>query len=421
MNFDLIKNKTLRGNIVSLLSVQLMNYLIPLLLIPLLGNKLGREQYGVFALSQYISTFFILLCDYGFVYSGPLQVSANQKNHDYLCELFSVVTVIKLCLVAVTLFISSILIYFSSISQVEKIVFFFSFLAVFGNAITPLWFLQGIQNLKWYVIINFISKLLLIGSIFFLVDSKDDLKLTAIVFYSLSALTGISIFIYSKIKFSIRFRKVNFLRLKEEIKNSSMMFASVFFSSFYINGTAIILKFLSRDNSIIADFSVAEKIVRAVTYFFNPLTSAFLPFVSKIFIVDKQQGIYVFDKFLKLVILFTTITTVVLYFLSDVVLYNLFDKSYSNTLLFIYIMLPVIIAGNVASMIGNNLYFQLKMYKQNAFIMFILALLNTILCFVLINKFDGEGACWSLTFTEIIGAILFYGGYKYWSKRNNLN
>ena len=93
------------------------------------------------------------------------------------------------------------------------------------------------------------------------------------------------------------------------------MFLSVFFSSVYINGTGVILGMLTND-AVLGHYSAAEKIVRAVTYVFTPISQAFFPFISKMFMVNKEMGKLLFFKFLNIIAALAAVATIVVYFMS---------------------------------------------------------------------------------------------------------
>ncbi|MGA8298128.1 MAG: oligosaccharide flippase family protein [Terriglobales bacterium] len=53
-------------NILWLFSLQGLNYLVPLAVLPYLVRVLGIERYGLIAFAQSFAQYFVVLTDYGF-------------------------------------------------------------------------------------------------------------------------------------------------------------------------------------------------------------------------------------------------------------------------------------------------------------------------------------------------------------------
>ncbi|QPK17019.1 oligosaccharide flippase family protein [Pectobacterium versatile] len=78
----------------SLFSVQGVNYLIPLLIIPHLVRTMGIDGFGKYSFVLAVVQYFIILSDYGFNLSASKQVAVHKDNKNYISKIF---TSVMLC------------------------------------------------------------------------------------------------------------------------------------------------------------------------------------------------------------------------------------------------------------------------------------------------------------------------------------
>lgn len=76
-----LKNKSVfLKNLISLATVQGLNYLLPLLTLPYLVRVVGVDKFGVLSLATVVIAFFIVVTDYGFNYTATREISLNKSN-----------------------------------------------------------------------------------------------------------------------------------------------------------------------------------------------------------------------------------------------------------------------------------------------------------------------------------------------------
>jgi PST family polysaccharide transporter len=412
--FSQIRKSPLLGNASSLMVIQLLNMFIPIIVMPILINRIGDVNYGSIAFAQYFSGILLIACDYGFVYTGPQQVSQNQDKNLLLNSLFNSITWIKLFFFFASILITIVFCsFYKGLTADESQVIYISLLAVIGNVLTPVWFLQGVQKLRALTIVTAVFKLLQLVLLVFCVSTKTDLILACWIFFGSSFLLGLVSFIYTTKKYALRFSFPEFVAIKDQLKRGYNMFFVVFFSSIYIQGTGLILGLVTGNNQTVAHYSAAEKIVRAITYLFNPFVQAFFPFISKMFLVSKEMGINLFFKFFRVLIVLTAICALVVFLSSGLIVHVLFDDTFEPSIMLIWILCPIIVFGNAGNLLGNNLFIQLGLERFTVIVTIFLAVLNTVLCLVFIRQFDSAGAALSLTIIEFLAPVLLFLYYRY--------
>ena len=147
--FQKDENRSLFNNFIALFILQLINYALPLLILPFLTQKLGPSNYGKIAWAQYAIQYLIIFTDYGFNFSATRLVSVNRNDKNYLHSVFSSVMFIKLFLLIISYGLLLGWILFSDFGKQEIFLLNISFLMVAGSVITPLWLFQGLEKMKW--------------------------------------------------------------------------------------------------------------------------------------------------------------------------------------------------------------------------------------------------------------------------------
>ena len=182
-----LAKKRLIGNITSLTILQIFNYALPLLLIPYLISILSAKLYGEIILAQTLVLYFIVLVDYGFTLSATRDIAVNRDNKEKLSEIFSLVMTIKLFLLLVSFVVFVLIVsLFDKFNNYQEI-YYICFIAVIGQALFPIWYFQGIEDMKYITIINISCKTFFTILTFIFVQSESDF-IYAPLFYSLGFL-----------------------------------------------------------------------------------------------------------------------------------------------------------------------------------------------------------------------------------------
>ena len=108
------------------------------------------ENFFAYSFVQY----FIMITDFGFGLSAVKDISANRDNILKRDEIFNAVIMAKLFLSFVCFIILCIIVITISKFRADCNIYFLTFLMVIGNAISPIWFFQGIEHMKYITFLN---------------------------------------------------------------------------------------------------------------------------------------------------------------------------------------------------------------------------------------------------------------------------
>lgn len=412
-------NKSLFNNFIALFILQLINYALPLIILPYLTQKLGPSNYGKVAWAQYAIQYLIIFTDYGFNFSATRLISINRDNKEYIQKIFNAVLFIKMGLLLLSYLLLFVFIQANSFGSQENQLLQISFLMVAGSVLAPLWFFQGVEKMKWVTIVNVVIKALLVIAVFVLVKNNSDVILTGGLLAGSQLLIGfcsliLALSIY-RFKISIPSTSEIFFQFKE----GWLVFLSTVFTSIYVTSNGFLLGEWTNDTAV-GYYTPAEKIVRAATSFFNPVMLALYPFISKKFSEDKSNAVRLFFKILIQVSVVTLIVSILLFLMAPLA-DDFLGKEYENSIEVIKWLAFIPFFGTAGALLSYHLFLNVGLRKTLPFILGGLALLDIVLCYYLIPIYQHNGAAMALFIIEVAAPIIYLIVYYFYSRRNAKN
>lgn len=192
-------------NFLSLSSIQMLNYLIPLATFPYILRILHADKFGLIVFSQAFIQFFVLFTDYGFNLSATQSISVNRDDAKKVSRIFSSVMSIKVFLMFVTFLVLLAIIFTFDKFSSEKVLYLITFSAVLGSVLFPVWLYQGLEQMRAIPFIQFIPRLISGVLLFVFVKKSGDYIAVALLYSASAIVTGIAGIIYGAVKFRIHF------------------------------------------------------------------------------------------------------------------------------------------------------------------------------------------------------------------------
>lgn len=312
-------------NFLSLVVLQGVNYLLPLLSFPFLFRVLGVERWGLVSFGYSLMQYFVIFTDFGFNLSGTKYISMNKgdlkKVNQYLNS--AMIGRLFLCL-ASFLFLILLIFCFDKFRQ-DATFYLLYFGVVVGNVMFPMWFFQGMENMKYITVFNMVAKSLSFLP-FFIFIREPNHYIYAPVFYSIGYISAgvISLyFVYKKMKMKWFFPSFQMVRLA--LKDSRAYFLSRASLSLFTTSNTFILGLIF-GNTMVGYYSAAEKLYQAYNQLLTPFSGVLFPHISK------TRDISFFKKVFKRVSTLNVLIVILVLALSSFIINIVYGTSAQETL-----------------------------------------------------------------------------------------
>ena len=409
------KHKILASNFVYLSLLQGLNLLLPLITFPYLIRVLGVEYFGLLSFSFAFVTYFQIVTDYGFNATGTRDISLVVDDYEKQNLVFNQIMSAKLFLVVVSFVVMMALVFSFKIFRTYWIIYFFSFGSIFGQAIFPVWYFQGIQKMKYITYLNLATKLIFTLALFIFVREKADFYLVP-VFNALGFIfAGIFALFYIRKDFNIRFKMQPLSGIIEQLQKSKYVFLSELKISLFTNTNTLILGILA-GNHAVGYFSAAEKLARAIGNFQTPISNTIFPYLSKEMTVDKLKTIQKIKKITLFgAILFSLIIMVCFCFAEQIIEIIYGRQMFAAVLIFrIVILIPLL--SFLDTMFGKQILLNLGKDKLYFRVILFATILNLGINFILTQFYQEIGTAISLLITQL---FIVFGMWFYAKKEIN--
>lgn len=393
-----IKSK-LFENIISLGTIKGLQYILAFVTFPYLVRCLQVENYGLIVFSQSIVNYCTLFSDYGFNLTGPREIAQNDTK-ELRGRIFQDIFTAKLFLFIVcTVVFWIILCVLSCFQKVDFVLYAVVYITVIGNVLFPVWFFQGIQQMRYITLVNVIARVFSVLGIFVFVHEPRDYVIAAF-FQSMTPLAAAACSWVVIIRnYPEALCRPSLSGAKQQIKSAWPIFASNIAINLYTASNIVFLGLLT-NNTVVGYFSGAKKIIDNVTQLFSPISQAIYPHVSKKVTESKESAI-VFLR--KVVVIFgggTFALSLFILVFATWIVRILLGSGYEQSVILLRIMafLPFLIA--LSNVFGIQTMLTFGMQKEFSRIIMMAAVFNTCLVLPMIYFFEGLGVCVSITLTE---------------------
>ena len=409
-------NKRLIENIISLFTIKGLEYILAFITFPYLVRVLQVENFGAVVFVQGIIQYFVLFTDYGFNLLGPKEIA----QHDSIKErgkIFASIFCAKLILLLIsTIVFICMLMGAKYINDIDITLYSVVYLMVIGNVIFPIWFFQGIQQMRYITIVNIIGRFLSVACIFYFVKAPSDYILAGLFQAIVPLIAGICSWIILWKKYREVFILPKFKNVKQVFIDAWEIFTSTIAINLYTASNIVFLGLLT-NNIIVGYFSGAQKIIQNINQLISPVTQAIYPYVSKTASNSKNDAL----KFLRKIVLIlgggNFIGSILIFIFAEWIVDILLGAGYEQSILLLRILafLPFIISLSNIFGIQTMLVFGMK--KQFNKVLLSAAIVNTVIVLPMIYFYQAIGVSVSMTITETFVTLSMYIVLK----NNNIN
>ncbi|MDR1200769.1 MAG: oligosaccharide flippase family protein [Tannerellaceae bacterium] len=276
---DLLK-KPMTQNFVSLVLLQGVNYLLPLVSFPFLFRVLGFERWWLISIGYALIQYFVLFTDFGFNLSATKYISVHRDDNVRVNRYLNSAFICRILLGFVGFIILFILI--STVGRFRQDASFYLlyFGIVVGNIMFPMWFFQGVEKMKYITIFNIVAKLISFIPFFIFIRKPEDYMLVPLFYttgYIFAGLVSIYI-IYFKER--MKWFLPTSAEIKFAFKDSSTYFLSRISVSVFTYSNSFVLGLVC-GNAAAGYYTAAEKLYQAYNQLLTPFTGVLFPYMAQ--------------------------------------------------------------------------------------------------------------------------------------------
>ena len=400
-------NSSLPKSIFFLGSLQAINYIVPLLVLPVIISGLGMTQFGVLALCVSITNYFVILVDFGFNMLATKEASENRTNNSYLSELFFKVISIKIIFSIILFFILSLLAQRVDIINDNIDILRILFLIVISQAINPLWFFTGLEDLQHFTIINALGRLVYLILIISLINSEGDIFYAALITSLVPLIVSLVLSLDAINKYNLKYVSLSLSRNIAYSKSSFDLFLTNIFTSIYINlPTIIVGQFFGY--SSVGLYATAEKIILAFKNIYSPISQAIYPYLANVASQSPQIAKNTIFRFLSWYIVLGLVMAIFIYVFSEEMVLLIAGNEYPGAIQLLKLMALLPLFFGVSNLFGTNTLLVFGYRKQFFYSLFLGSIFGGSALFVSGIMFSVDEVALSILITEVLICCIMY-------------
>jgi PST family polysaccharide transporter len=299
MLLRLIRHRLVKDTII-LFGVQVSGYVLPLVTLPFITRVLGPANFGLTAIGTALVLYFAVITDFGFAVTGTRQIAVVQGDAAKVSRTYSTIMLCKVCLM-----LACFLVLLGIVAAIPSLrahwpLYLLSFLQVVGLCLSPNWFLQGMQRMRYIAYSDYGAKIVSVILIFALVHRSSDYMIVAALqsgAFLISAGFGLLV-----VFTSLRLRLVwpHRADMKAAMISGWPVFLSMA-SMTAISSTNTIILGIMTSPAQVGFLNAAQRLIIAARSLTNPVTTAVYPHMSKLAANSRTDGL----RFLRKQVLWT--------------------------------------------------------------------------------------------------------------------
>ncbi|WP_298245923.1 oligosaccharide flippase family protein [uncultured Christiangramia sp.] len=392
-------HQILLSNFFSLSAIQVVGMVLPLITLPYILRVVGFDKYGVIVLAASLIAYFQSVTDFSFKITATRDVAKFKDSPQKLNIIYSRVLTVKFILLFVSLVIITSVVYLYPPFWNERAVFLLTMPLLFGYALFPEWFFQGIEKMKYISFLDIGIKIFFTICIFIFINKKEDYWIYPLLQSSGYIGAGIIGQIILAKKYKLKFYWLKGSRIRSTLKQNYPIFINQFVPTLYNNTTTFLLGTIG-SSSAVGIYAAIKKIVDLAVKLLNIVSRVFFPFLNR--------NHNAFSSYRRLFLYSTFALCFLIIVLSPVIFWYLNIDNPKN--IWILVILVIGVIGYAFYDVYGLNYFIVHQKDKLVMNSTILAsLIGLIFAGPLISYFSIIGAALNLTISRTsMGGILFF-------------
>jgi O-antigen/teichoic acid export membrane protein len=400
-------------NVASLFSVQIANFLLPLLTVPYVVRIIGPDKLGLLNFSQAYVTYFSLLINYGFDMAAVRSIAANREDKEATNRIFSQVMAGKALLWVLSTIIFAIVTMANPEFRGNLFLHVCTYLVCIGTVLSPFWLYQAMEDLGRVAIFNLAVKLILSLSVFLLIHKAEDYFFQNLAISVSQIIVSVAALYVAMRRFGIKFTWPTGPELRTRFKEDRTIFFSSVMITIYASSNVFILGLISLPYNV-GIYSAGTRLESMADSFVGlALNQALFPVVAQAFGQGREQGLKMVRTTFFPLFFLMVLVAIGLWIVAPFFITLLYGAKFQEavTILRIVCVLPLIIG--LSSLFGLHTMLNLRMDRAFFMVTAVGSVVGLALNLLLVNRFAHIGAAYALVLTELYITVAMYG-YLRW-------
>lgn len=364
------KRRTL-VNFLSLTLLQLGNYVLPMITLPIVSRIIGPTCYGIINYSFAFVGYFVLLINAGFDLYGSRLILQHRDDRSACSRVLSQVLGAKAVLLLAATVLFAIAVNRMPQLQADRTVAWFTFGLCAGWVLNPSWLYHGLQDSRKYAVFSFLSKLLFSILVVWVVRERSDYLYHPLITSGAHLLVSALSLAYALRRNGLRLcwpgwraiattlsgnrRSALIWWFTNQAQSSNIVIAGIFLSTLSIGYFSAALRLVAILQSMIA----------------MPLNMVLFPYVGEAFLRDRESGIRRMRQSLPYVVLVSGGVSLAVLLLAGPVILGFYGSAFASAAPLLRSLAIVLFLNTVNNAFGQQVLINLG--KERWYLRFVLA------------------------------------------------
>lgn len=381
---------------------QILVIAVPIITAPYLARTLGADALGEYS---YVNSLTATICSFvlmGIYHYGNRQIAYVRNDPAKIDQVFWGIMSARLLIALLGTVVYFVVVFAGGKYTVLFCIYYTYLVAYF---IDCTWLYVGVEDMKWAVIKNALTKIIAVACIFLFVHTPADLNQYVLIQGGSICISNL--LAYTQLSRFVGKPKLVFRHIKKDILGSLYLFLPGIASMLYLQCDKIMIEWITDSSRQVAFYDYSEKIVTIPLTFITVLSTVMMPRIAFEFQNGKKENIERLLIKATKVSLFMALPMVMglMSICSKFVPWYL-GKEFQSTILSIIIISPIVLSNTLSGIAGSQYFTATNQIHILIKSQFTGVVGNLIVNALLIPRYGYLGAAVATVVTSMLCALL---------------
>jgi PST family polysaccharide transporter len=380
--------------------VQILNYGIPVLTLPVVTRAFGPDTFGMVASITAYAAYVGLLINYGYNYTGPRRISPLRGDIPALSGFISEILTgqLMLAVVASATFIG--IAHFAPIDSTYRMVSMLILAQTVAGAFSPQWIFIGLERLREFALMQLGFRILAAIVIVAVIRSPEDVVLYAAINCISGVCGAVGSFAIIAL-YGIHWRQPSLRAWTGALREATALFTSTVSINLYTTTNVLIVNAVLGPAAA-GPFALADRLRQAIGNILGPITNAIYPFVCRIASQEESaEESRTKRLFFCIIAVSSALLSIGLFIFAPLIVHLAGGEAFKEAGTVLRLMAPVPFIVSLSNIFGIQTMIPLRMDGYLTMVVTSAAVLGVAGMFVLTNLLGLEGAGLTVLLVEI--------------------